>query len=121
MQGAYCADDGFFSQLFALSTAALDYELRSIPVDRLVLVFTALTAHLGTHRDFEATQAVLSVLLRVHADLLLSEGMEGDEALDEPTLDALEKLLAVQEREAARFGKLVGLCLGSLSFVRGVV
>ena len=29
--------------------------------------------------------------------------------------------LAVQEREAARFGKLVGLCLGSLSFVRGVV
>lgn len=99
----------FFEKLLALPPASLDLELRSLTVDHLAPFIDALTARLRSHKDFEAIQSVLAVFLRVQGEALLD---------DTQAIEALRILSVEQDRESERISKLVGFCLGSLSFIR---
>ena len=74
------------------------------------LQFThALKQRLLLHRDFEAVQAMLKVLLTIHADLFI-ENVE--------LADALALLKEVEKKESDRVVELVAASLGTLGFVR---
>ena len=105
-------DEDFFLYARDLSAAALDAEIRTgllrLPV--LVRFIQALSARLRVRRDFEAVQAMVGVLLRVHGELIIENGEE----LREP----LEMLRAVQRKESARVLELTAQALGTLTFVQ---
>ena len=106
--GEYTA---FFEYAKALSPAALDLEIRSlVSLDHLSGFIHALTARLASHKDFEAVQALLSVFLSVHADVLVANG---------ELKVGLENLRKEQNRETARLRELVGYAMGTLGFLRG--
>ena len=69
----------------------------------------ALTSRLAARRDYELTQAWMTVFLRLHFDLI----MESEELLG-----ALKEWKALQEKECARLDNLVGYCSGVVSFLR---
>ncbi|ORX40070.1 putative WD-repeat protein [Kockovaella imperatae] len=101
----------FFEFAKALSPSALDLEIRSLSsIEHLSRFLHALTARLKSHRDFEAVQALLSVLLTVSADLLIA---------NEELCDQLVTLREEQGKESARLRELVGYTMGTLSFLRG--
>ncbi|CAD6568501.1 MAG: hypothetical protein TREMPRED_004587 [Tremellales sp. Tagirdzhanova-0007] len=100
----------FFEYIKALSPAATDLEIRSlVSLDHLGLFLHAMTARLRSHRDFEAVQAVMSVFLTVHADVLIANTELGDR---------LVALRQEQRKESKRLGELVAYALGTLSFLR---
>ncbi|KAF9557999.1 Utp21-domain-containing protein [Agrocybe pediades] len=102
--------ESFFNYAKMLSPAALDLELRSlITLDSLALFIHALSQRLGSHRDFEAVQAMQNVFLRMHGDILI----ENPEMLAE-----LEELTRVQQKESQRVLELIASSLGTLGFVR---
>ena len=104
-------DTAFFEYAKSLSPPALDLEIRSLSsLDHISQFLHALTARLRSHRDFEAVQALLSVLLTVSADLLIS---------NEELRDQLVTLREEQKKESARLRELVGYAMGTLSFLRG--
>lgn len=116
-------DSRFFAHLFQLSASALDLELRTLTPPDLAPILRALTARLKSHRDYEAVQAVLAVLLRVQGDVLIGLDASADEEEDveagrEEALVAMEALLEAQQAEAKRLGGLVGFALGAIGFVR---
>lgn len=117
-------DNAFFEYLKSLSPSTLDLEIRSlVSLDHLNLFLTALIGRLRSHRDFEAVQAVLSVFLAVHGDVLIANGggIGGDEEHEEHEPDLrgkLEELREVQRKEGGRLGELVGYAMGTLGFLR---
>ena len=101
----------FFDYMKALPPSALDLEIRSIiSLEHLGAMIRVLLAQLQSHQDFEAMQAILSVFLAVHADVLLA---------NEELRPGLARLKAAQEKESGRLLELVSYALGTLSFLRG--
>ncbi len=138
---------GFFLYLETLSTPQLDLEIRSLTsTDDLVAFLNMLLQRLKQHRDFEAVQALLSTVLKVHSDSILQtfnpeineddqdaddedEDMEGDEdALGAMEVDeevkqlksVIKKLIRTQVAESNRLNGLLDHCLGTLAFLRGL-
>lgn len=146
LEAALEKDDasGFFLYLETLSTPQLDIEIRSLTSnDDLVAFLTMLLKRLKQHRDFEAVQALLATLLKVHTDLISQtfnpeisndgqdghdddEGMDDDEfgAVDEEEAKRLKtvirKLIRAQVAESNRLNGLLDHCLGTLAFLRGL-
>lgn len=135
--------NGFFLYLETLSTPQLDAEIRGLTVtEDLVAFLTMLLKRLKQHRDFEAVQALLATLLKVHTDLILTtfnpesqDGEEEDEDMededdggfgvaDEEEVKQLKsvirKLIRTQVAENNRFNSLLDHCLGTLAFLRGL-
>ncbi|KAF8077591.1 Utp21 specific WD40 associated putative domain-containing protein [Lyophyllum atratum] len=100
----------FFKFAKSLSPAALDLEVRSlVTLESLEFFINALTRRLLSHRDFEAVQALQSVLLNIHGEVVVeNQELQG----------ALELLLTVQRTESQRVLDLIASSLGTLSFVR---
>ncbi|KAJ4487730.1 Utp21 specific WD40 associated putative domain-containing protein [Lentinula aciculospora] len=102
--------ESFFSFAKTLSAAAVDLELRSLlTLDSLRIFINALTQRLLSHQDFEAVQVFIRVFLRMHADMIISNGELHDD---------VEKLMKVQHSESQRILELVAASLGALGFVR---
>jgi U3 small nucleolar RNA-associated protein 21 len=103
-------DNAFFEYTKALSPSALDLEIRSLSsLDHLSVFIHALTSRLRSKRDFEAVQALLSVFLTVHADVLIA---------NIELRDSLVTLREEQKKEGKRLAELVGFALGTLGFLR---
>ncbi|TKY89449.1 hypothetical protein EX895_001980 [Sporisorium graminicola] len=136
---------GFFLYLETLSTPQLDLEIRSLTsTDDLVAFLTMLLKRLKQHRDFEAVQALLATLLKLHTDLILQtfnpesgkEGEDGQDADEELEDDdefgaehaeevkrlkgVIRKMIRAQVAESNRFNGLLDHCLGTLAFLRGL-
>ena len=100
----------FFEYLKSLSPSALDLEIRSlISLEHLESFLAALIGRLRSHRDFEAVQAVMSVFLTVHGDVLIS---------NTELTSKMEELREAQRKEAGRLSELVGYAMGTLGFLR---
>ncbi|WVR06365.1 hypothetical protein IAU60_003396 [Kwoniella sp. DSM 27419] len=107
-QGDYNA---FFEYVKSLPPSTLDMEIRSLlSLEHLSQFLHALTARLRSHRDYEAVQAIMSVFLSVHGDMLIA---------NEELKDKLVELKDEQQRESKRLRELVGYALGTLGFLRG--
>lgn len=112
-----CLDDDFIEHLKALSPSSADLELRSMSIgdasdsdsNELLHFIRALTARLVVRRDYELTQAWMTVFLRLHFDLVME---------NEVLLSELKKWKAHQETEKDRLDKLVGYCGGVVGFLR---
>ncbi|EST08974.1 Small-subunit processome, Utp21 [Kalmanozyma brasiliensis GHG001] len=130
---------GFFLYLETLSTPQLDLEIRSLSnADDLVSFLTMLLKRLKQHRDYEAVQALLATLLKVHTDLMLqivnpsANEVDGeDEEMDDEfgevdeeevkkLKSVIRKLIRVQVAESNRLNGLLDHCLGTLAFLRGL-
>ena len=136
---------GFFLYLETLSTPQLDVEIRSLTaIEDLVAFLNVLLKRLKQHRDFEAVQALLATVLKVHSDLILQtfdplgervgeeredddEDMEEDDGsggADEEEVKRLKsvikKLIRTQVSESNRLNGLLDHCLGTLAFLRGL-
>lgn len=110
------ADDGFIDHLKSLSPSSADLELRSLSVgtggddsNELLQFILALSARLKARKDYELTQAWMTVFLRLHFDLVME---------NEVLLEALRQWKAQQERECDRLDNLVGYCSGVVGFLR---
>jgi U3 small nucleolar RNA-associated protein 21 len=104
------SDNTFFEYLKSLSPSALDLEIRSLSsLEHLSLFLTCLIGRLRSHRDFEAVQAVMSVFLTVHGDVLIS---------NTELAGQLEELRDAQIKEGKRLSELVGYAMGTLGFLR---
>ncbi|KOS17816.1 U3 small nucleolar RNA-associated protein 21 -like protein [Escovopsis weberi] len=108
--------DEFIEHLKTLSPSSADLDLRSLSIgngdaasNELLHFIRALTAQLHARKDYELTQAWMTVFLRLHFDIVM-----GSEIL----LGALEQWKAQQERECARLDDLVGYCSGVVGFLR---
>lgn len=111
-----CTDGEFIDHLKSLSPSSADLELRSLSVgngedesNELLHFIQALTMQLKARRDYELTQAWMTVFLRLHFDVVMAS---------ESLLGALEAWKAHQERECSRLDDLVGYCSGVVSFLR---
>ncbi|PNY28110.1 U3 small nucleolar RNA-associated protein 21 [Tolypocladium capitatum] len=108
--------DEFIEHLKSLSPSSADLELRSLSVgdgaddsNELLHFIRALTARLKARRDYELTQAWMTVFLRLHFDVVMES---------ETLLAALEKWKSRQELECSRLDDLVGYCSGVVNFLR---
>jgi U3 small nucleolar RNA-associated protein 21 len=96
-----------------LTPAAIDLELRSlVTLSALNKFVNAVRSRLRLRRDFEATQTLLNVFLRVYADEIIA---------DEDLQRSLETLLEVQKQESQRILELIASSSGKLNFVRDVM
>ncbi|KAH9887131.1 WD domain-containing protein [Xylariomycetidae sp. FL2044] len=107
--------DDFVEYLKTLSPATADLELRSLTVgeddesNELFHFIRALTSRLLARRDYELTQAWMTVFIRLHFDLV----MESD-----TLMKALQEWKKHQAEECNRLNNLVGYCGGVVSFLR---
>ncbi|KAI0553337.1 WD domain-containing protein [Xylaria curta] len=107
--------DGFIEHLKALAPATADLELRSLsPNDsddsnELLHFIRALTSRLKARRDYELTQAWMTVFLRLHFDVIIESNT---------LMDALREWKKHQAEECSRLDNLVGYCGGVVSFLR---
>lgn len=109
-------DDEFIDHLKSLSPSSADLELRSLSIgdgsedsNELLHFIRALTVRLKARRDYELTQAWMTVFLRLHFDLVMES---------EVLLGALNEWKVYQENECSRLDGLVGYCSGVVSFLR---
>lgn len=110
-------DDEFLEHLKSLSPSSADLELRSMSIgdtgdsdsNELLHFIRAMTARLIARRDYELTQAWMTVFLRLHFDLVMETVV---------LLDELKRWKARQEIEKERLSSLVGYCGGVVSFLR---
>ncbi|EEY22137.1 U3 small nucleolar RNA-associated protein [Verticillium alfalfae VaMs.102] len=118
MDGAVSGDYvDFIEHLKSLSPSTADLELRSLSIgdmsgnetNGLVHFIKALTSRLKSRRDYELTQAWMTVFLRLHFDVVME---------NEASLAALQEWKAMQESECARLDGLVGYCSGVVGFLR---
>lgn len=136
--------EGIFVYLHSLSPPALDGDIRAslgrvVDITRFLRV---LTARLRQKRDYEAVQAMLAVLLRVHGDVIVANGVkpsvviadqmiiDGEQHDDNDDVEvneegrelgqALRELIVEQNKEGQRVMELLDYCTGSLAFVRNV-
>ncbi|KAM4056975.1 utp21 specific WD40 associated putative domain-containing protein [Hirsutella rhossiliensis] len=108
--------DDFIEHLKSLSPSSADLEIRSLSVgfkeddgNELLYFIKALTARLEARKDYELTQAWMTVFLRLHFDVVM-----GSDVL----LAALAQWKVEQERECSRLDDLVGYCGGVVGFLR---
>ncbi|POR36313.1 U3 small nucleolar RNA-associated protein 21, partial [Tolypocladium paradoxum] len=108
--------DEFIEHLKSLSPSSADLELRSLSVgggeddsNELLHFIRALTARLKARKDYELTQAWMTVFLRLHFDVVMES---------ETLLAALEQWKSHQELECNRLDDLVGYCSGVVNFLR---
>ncbi|KAK5998621.1 U3 small nucleolar RNA-associated-like protein [Cladobotryum mycophilum] len=106
----------FIEHLKTLSPSSADLELRSLSIgsgdadsNELLHFIQALAARLNARKDYELTQAWMTVFLRLHFDVVMANGA---------LLEALEQWKAQQERECSRLDDLVGYCSGVVGFLR---
>ncbi|EGY20813.1 U3 small nucleolar RNA-associated protein [Verticillium dahliae VdLs.17] len=118
MDGAVSGDYvDFIEHLKSLSPSTADLELRSLSIgdmsgnetNGLVHFIKALTSRLKSRRDYELTQAWMTVFLRLHFDIVME---------NEASLAALQEWKVMQESECARLDGLVGYCSGVVGFLR---
>lgn len=109
-------DSEFIDHLKSLSPSSADLELRSLAIgsgsadtNELLHFIRALTSRLEARRDYELTQAWMTVFLRLHFDLVMGS---------EDLLAALKAWKVHQEQECNRLDNLVGYCGGVVSFLR---
>ncbi|CDZ97730.1 WD repeat protein [Phaffia rhodozyma] len=105
--------ESFFLYLKALSPSATDLEIRSslgTSLEHLNLFILALTQRLKSHKDFEAVEAFISIFLKIHGEVLIQNGEE--------LREGLENLRRAQVKEGGRLAELCGFSQGVLSFVR---
>jgi U3 small nucleolar RNA-associated protein 21 len=109
-------DTEFIEYLKTLSPSTADLELRSLSVgegsqesNELLHFIRALTQRLMSRRDYELTQAWMTVFLRLHFDIV----MENEDVLKE-----LHTWKEHQEKERDRLDSLVGYCGGVVGFLR---
>ncbi|KAF3767445.1 Utp21-domain-containing protein [Cryphonectria parasitica EP155] len=117
-RGAMSGDyNDFIEHLKSLSPSSADLELRSMSTgdgddsdsNELLHFIRALTARLVARRDYELTQAWMTVFLRLHFDLIMES---------EVLLAELKTWKAHQGREKDRLDNLVGYCGGVVGFLR---
>lgn len=77
--------------------------------NELLHFIRALTARLVARRDYELTQAWMTVFLRLHFDVVME---------NEVLLDELRRWKTHEEKEKDRLDKLVGYCGGVVGFLR---
>ena len=107
----------FIEHLKALSPSTADLELRSLSIgngssdesNELLHFIRALTSRLVARRDYELTQAWMTVFLRLHFDLIMQ---------NKDLLQALQRWKEHQDRERDRLDSLVGYCGGVVNFLR---
>ena len=109
-------DVDFVDHLKSLSPSSADLELRSLSIgngedesNELLHFILALTSQLKARKDYELTQAWMTVFLRLHFDVVMGS---------EPLLKALGNWKKQQEKECDRLDGLVGYCSGVVSFLR---
>jgi U3 small nucleolar RNA-associated protein 21 len=108
-------DDDFIEHLKSLSPSSADLELRSLSLgedddsNELLHFIRALTTRLRARKDYELTQAWMTVFLRLHFDMVMES---------KTLLKALEEWKTDQEKECNRLDDLVGYCSGVVSFLR---
>ncbi|KAI1342387.1 WD domain-containing protein [Xylariaceae sp. FL0016] len=107
--------DEFIEQLKSLSPATADLELRSLSIavddesNELLHFVQALISRLVARRDYELTQAWMTVFLRLHFDKVLE---------NESLMSALKEWKMYQAEEGQRLDDLVGYCGGVVGFFR---
>ncbi|KAI1347533.1 WD repeat domain-containing protein [Xylaria sp. FL0043] len=107
--------DDFIEHLKALAPATADLELRSLsPAEdddsnELLQFIRAMTNRLKARRDYELTQAWMTVFLRLHFDLILES---------DSLMNALGEWKQHQAEECERLDNLVGYCGGVVNFLR---
>ncbi|KAI0014456.1 WD domain-containing protein [Xylariaceae sp. FL0662B] len=107
--------DEFIDHLKSLSPATADLELRSLASgddeesNELLHFIRALTSRLVARRDYELTQAWMTVFLRLHFDVVLESGT---------LMRALGEWKKHQAQECDRLDNLVGYCSGVVNFLR---
>ncbi|KAL2257514.1 hypothetical protein VTK26DRAFT_83 [Humicola hyalothermophila] len=106
----------FIEHLKSLPPSAADLELRSLSIgdgddasNEMLHFIRALTSRLVARRDYELTQAWMTVFLRLHFDLVMA---------NESLLAALREWKEYQARERDRLDSLVGYCGGVVGFLR---
>ncbi|KAL2136753.1 hypothetical protein VTI74DRAFT_1794 [Chaetomium olivicolor] len=106
----------FLEHLKSLSPSAADLELRSLSIgngddasNELLHFIKALTTRLIAKRDYELTQAWMTVFLRLHFDLVMA---------NQSLLNALAEWKEYQAKERDRLDDLVGYCGGVVGFLR---
>ncbi|KAK3312409.1 Utp21 specific WD40 associated putative domain-containing protein [Apodospora peruviana] len=118
LAGAESGDyNEFIEHMKGLPPSAADLELRSLSMgegddessNELLHFIRALTSRLVARRDYELTQAWMTVFLRLHFDLVME---------NESLLKALAVWKEHQEKERDRLDDLVGYCGGVVSFFR---
>jgi U3 small nucleolar RNA-associated protein 21 len=77
--------------------------------NELVQFIRALTQRLVERRDYELTQAWMTVFLRLHFDMVMA---------NEEVIAELRAWKAYQEKERDRLDDLVGYCGGVVGFLR---
>lgn len=106
-------DETLFSYIKTLTPAAIDLEVRAlVSLEGLNTFLNALECRLKSHRDFELVQTLISVLLRIHGEVLLE-----NPELSEP----LEKLRGSQVEESGRLLDVISASMGTLGFIRDVL
>lgn len=103
--------------LKSLSPSAADLELRSLGLgtagedrsNELLQFIRSMTSRLVLRRDYELTQAWMTVFLRLHFDLILES---------EVLMGALRHWKQQQGQESDRLDNLVGYCSGVVGFLR---
>jgi len=109
--------DLFIEHLKTLSPSTADLELRSLGIgsthddesNELLHFIRALTSRLRARRDYELTQAWMTVFLRLHFDLILESDV---------LMVALKEWKEQQAQESERLDGLVGYCSGVVGFLR---
>jgi U3 small nucleolar RNA-associated protein 21 len=99
--------------LSSLPPSAADIAIRTLdttePYTELRTFIEALTARLQERRDYELVQAWMSVLLRLHGDVVIQ---------DQELVELLRKWQEEAKRERERVGGLVGYNVGVVGWVR---
>ncbi|ORY62974.1 Utp21 specific WD40 associated putative domain-containing protein [Pseudomassariella vexata] len=113
MTGNY---DSFIENLKSLSPSGADLELRSLNVgegdevsNELLHFIRAMTSRLVARRDYELTQAWMTVFLRLHFDMIIES---------DTLMAALRDWKKHQIKECDRLDNLVGYCGGVVGFIR---
>lgn len=96
-----------------LTPAAIDLEVRALAsLEGLGTFLNALLRRLKSHRDFELVQTLISILLRIHGEVLLENS---------ELSDPLQKLRESQVEESGRLLDVISASMGTLGFIREVL
>ena len=122
--------------LSSLGPSATDLTLRTLSNAELITFIHCLTAQLRQRKDFELVNAWMSVVLKLHGDVIAAEEDDGDGDEDEENenedvngngvgyggvnelRDALREWKDVMGIEAERLSELVGYVKGVVGWVR---
>jgi U3 small nucleolar RNA-associated protein 21 len=105
------------AHLKSLSPAAVDFELRSIDLSYnqmadLKSLLAALLLGLRGNKDFELYQSYLSVTMRIHGDIICSNMLDFQSALDQLRIN--------QQASWLKLDSLFQQSLSIIDFIRGM-